>query len=198
MPQRKMAAEARWEFRVWAANLVSVRRELERVGTVPGTTASEETYLVSRATDRSDAKVREGKLDLKVLLREEQELEQWTPLLKAEFPLAAALIRDQFFPPLAIDAPPLSKAEYSLDDFLGVVRAEPKIQIVNVLKERLKFDVLSCAAEFAAVKINGIARHTVAVESERPAQLRKLIARLGIGPLGNTSYIREIKHLAPE
>ena len=192
-----MTPEDRWEFRAWDANLVSIRRELERLGTVMEATTSEEIYLVARATDLCDAKVRAGKLDLKVLLRAEQGLEQWSPVLKAEFPLTRALIRDQFFPRLDIDAPPLSRAEYALDEFLGVVRAEPKIQIVNVLKERLKFDVLSCAAEFAAVKIDGIARHTIAVESEQPAAVSKLIATLGIGQLGNTSYVREIKRLVP-
>ena len=60
----------------------------------PKTTESEETYIVSKATDKCNAKIRAALMDIKVLVAEDRGLEQWKPVLKAGFPLESSVIAD--------------------------------------------------------------------------------------------------------
>ena len=184
-----------WEFRIWAQDLTQVRREFERIAIPQRPEITPEIYLLSQTTDRCSAKMRSGTLDLKVLLEERDGLERWAPLFKAAFPLSRAVIADQLFPALALDPPTLSKSEYSLVEFLEVIRMEPKITIANVHKERHQFGLETCLAEFAAVLINGTSRHTVAIESTDPDAVLELAVKLAIRDRPNTSYVRELKRL---
>ena len=158
----------RYEFRVWAETLAPIREQLERLAS-PKETVSQETYLVSAITDRCNAKIRANVMDIKVLVAEDRGLEQWNPILKAAFPLESSVVATQVFPSLELPPPVLAKSEYTLDEFLGdVMRAEPKISIVEVSKTRYQFGIGVCAAEYAQITLNGIPRDTVAVESVDP------------------------------
>ena len=182
----------RYEFRVWAETLTPIREKLERLAS-PKETVSQETYLVSATTDKCNAKIRAALMDSKVLVAEDRGLEQWKPVLKAGFPLESSAIATQVFPSLELPPPVLAKCEYTLDEFLGdVMGAEPRITIVDVSKTRYQFSIGVCAAEYAQIKLNGVPRDTVAVESVDPDAVLKLVGDLGISG-ANTSYIREIK-----
>jgi exopolyphosphatase / guanosine-5'-triphosphate,3'-diphosphate pyrophosphatase len=182
----------RYEFRVWADTLAPVRGRLERLAS-PKETISQETYLVSATTDKCNAKIRADLMDIKLLVAEDRGLEQWNPILKAAFPLESSVVATQVFTSLELPPPVLAKSEYTLDEFLGdVMRAEPKITIVNVSKTRYQFGIGVCAAEYAQITLNGIPRETVAVESVEPDAVLKLVGELGIRE-ANSSYIREIK-----
>src|SRR5271165_6926322 len=110
----------RYEFRIWAETLTPIRERLERLAS-PKETVSQETYLVSATTDKCNAKIRADLMDIKVLVAEDRGLEQWNPTLKAGFPLDAATIVRQVFPSLQLDAPKLSRSQYSFDEFLSEV-----------------------------------------------------------------------------
>ena len=56
----------------------------------PKTTERQETYLVSRATEKCNAKIRAALMDTKVLVNEDRGLEQWKPVFKAGFPLESS------------------------------------------------------------------------------------------------------------
>ncbi len=186
--------EPRYEFRIWAEKLTPVREQLQALSD-PREMVSRETYLISPATDRCNAKIRAGLMDIKVLVAEDRGLEQWKPVLKQEFPLTRAAISYQVFPSLEIASPPLGKAEYSMEDFLEqVIRPEPRIAIVEVSKARYQFGIGVCSAEYAAVTINGVPRDTVAVESVDPDAVLQLVQKLGISGT-NVSYIREIERV---
>lgn len=79
---------------------------------------SRETYLTTRGTDRCNAKIRTGLIDIKILLAEHRGLEQCQPVLKAVFPLDRTVIAGQVFTRLEIRAPQLAKARYEIDEFL--------------------------------------------------------------------------------
>jgi exopolyphosphatase/guanosine-5'-triphosphate,3'-diphosphate pyrophosphatase len=182
----------RYEFRVWADTLAPIRERLERLAS-PKQTVSQETYLVSNRTDNCNAKIRAALMDIKVLVAEDRGLEQWKPILKAEFPLESSVIATQVFPSLELPPPVLAKSEYSLDEFLGdVIRAEPGITVVDVSKTRYQFSIGVSAAEYAQITLNGVPRDTVAVESVDPDAVLKLVGDLGVSRT-NISYIREIK-----
>jgi exopolyphosphatase / guanosine-5'-triphosphate,3'-diphosphate pyrophosphatase len=184
----------RYEFRIWADKLTPVREQLQTLAE-PREMVSRETYLISSATDRCNAKIRAGLMDIKVLVAEDRGLEQWKPVLKEGFPLTRAAISDQVFPSLEVASPSLAKAEYSLEDFFEqVIRPQPGIAIVEVSKTRYQFGIGVCSAEYAAVTINGAPRDTVAVESIDPDAVLQLVNKLGINET-NISYIREIKRI---
>ena len=186
----------RYEFRVWAGTLASVH---ERLGLMaqPRTAESEETYLISSATDKCNAKIRAALMDIKVLVAEDRGLEQWKPILKGRFPLESSVIATQVFPSLELRPPALPKSAYELDEFLDhVVRADARLAIVSVRKTRYQFSIGigACAAEYAQIMFNGVPRDTVAIESVDPDAVLQLVRELGIDE-PNTSYIREIKRV---
>lgn len=184
----------RYEFRVWGDKLVAVRERLELLAQ-PKVTDSEETYIVSAATEKCNAKIRAALMDIKVLVAVSRGLEQWKPIMKGEFPLQKSMIVDQVFPSLEVAAPTLSKSSYELKEFLDeVIRPHPKLKIAEVRKTRYQFKIGECAAEYAQVTINGRPRDTAAVESVNPDAVLQLVHDLGIAD-ANTSYIREIKHV---
>ena len=84
-----MTVNARWEWRVFGADAdVPGARLGSR--TPDSVELSDEVYVLSRASDAS-VKIRDGRLDAKRLLQIDGDgLEQWTPVLKASFPLSAA------------------------------------------------------------------------------------------------------------
>jgi exopolyphosphatase / guanosine-5'-triphosphate,3'-diphosphate pyrophosphatase len=184
----------RYEFRVWAGTLASVH---ERLGLMaqPKTAESEETYLISEATDKCNAKIRGALMDIKVLVAEDRGLEQWKPILKAGFPLESSVVATQVFASLEFPPPLLPKSAYEMDEFLDLVaRTDGRLAIVGVRKTRYRFSIGSCAVEYAQVMINGVPRDTGAVESVDPDAVLQLARELSI-PEPNTSYIREIKQV---
>jgi exopolyphosphatase / guanosine-5'-triphosphate,3'-diphosphate pyrophosphatase len=183
----------RFEFRVWGDAFEPVHEQLRLLGQSKAA-ESEEVYLISAATDRCNAKIRAGLMDIKVLVAENRGLEQWRPILKTGFPLERAVIAGQVFPSLELAPPALDRAALDLDEFLGVVQAAGKTAIVKVQKVRHQFRIGACSAEYSQIKINDVPRDTVAVESTDPDAVLGLVKELGIGDT-NTSYIREIKHV---
>ncbi len=157
-----------------------IRERLERLAS-PKKTVSQETYLVSATTDKCNVKIRAGLMDIKLLVAEDRGLEQWSPILKAPFPLESSVVATQVFPSLELPPPVLAKSEYTLDEFLGdVMRADSRITIVDVSKTRYQFSIGVCAAEYAQITLNGVPRDTVAVESVDPDAVLKLVGDLGV------------------
>ena len=170
----------RYEFRVWSESLASVDKSL-RLRAQPRTAESEETYLISSATDRCNAKIRSALMDIKVLVAEDRGLEQWKPILKGTFPLENSVIATQVFPSLELPPPALLKSVYELDEFLDhVVRTDTRLTIVGVRKTRYQFRIGACTAEYAQIMINGVPRDTVAVESVDPDAVLQLVRELGV------------------
>ena len=63
-------------------------------------------------------KVRDALMDIKVLREvDENGLEQWTPVMKAEFPIPATDV-PRVYEALREPTPTLDRAEYTLDQFL--------------------------------------------------------------------------------
>lgn len=184
----------RYEFRIWADALAPLREKLNAMAQ-PSQKSSDETYFISAETERCNAKVRDKLMDIKVLVAEDRGLEQWKPILKAEFPLPASVIAEQVFHSLQLSPPPLSKPQYSYEDFVEqAMRSNPKIRVAAVSKTRYQFNIGVCAAEYSNILINNIPRDTVAVESTDADAVLQLVAKLGINE-PNVSYIREIRRI---
>jgi len=192
-----MADSPRYEFRIWADDLGALRRRLGAAGVHQRSAEGTEIYLLSRATDCCNAKIRNGLLDVKRLLRELRGLQQWTPLLKTPFPLDAATLAT-CFSCLAGGAPPHLEAVATKDAFLREVIAPSRLLVAaEVMKRREVFTLDGCIAEFAAVSaaaLPGAVRHSIALESDDPERVLALAAELEIEAYPNRSYVQELKH----
>lgn len=188
----------RYEFRVWAANLAELKEQLERRVTSGQSrqTTSKETYMVSAATDRCNAKLRCALLDVKMLIAGDRGLEQWQPVLRAGFPLEGSVIATEVFPRLGVQVPHLLRARYSMDELVNeVVRPQAAITVAELSKSRLRFTLDPCRAEFASVIVSDAALQTVAVESTDPDAVLRLVRDLHLDGEPNISYVRQIKRI---
>lgn len=186
---------ARFEFRIWGDRLGAARDGLAAAAVRGGVKQSAETYIVSRATDAADVKIRDGLMDIKLLVESVDGLERWRPVLKTGFPLDSRAIAREVFPRLAAAPPRIDKPEWSLSEFLhDLIQPHRDLAAVDVTKTRYAFTLGACTAEFAEVKIVcGASAETVEIESPDPAALREAVNRLGLSSRPNVSYIRQLK-----
>jgi hypothetical protein len=190
------AAGPRFEFRIWAASLAEVRERLEKLSGPQPAKPSRETYIVSDATNDTNTKIRAGVMDIKVLVRTDLNLEQWNPYLKAAFPIDTALIADQIFPALRVDASELRGRLFTAEVFVDtVVRSHPHLTAVELGKVRRRYVLGGCAAEFVEVEIDGSMLHSVAVESASPRAVLDAVGELAISGYPNINYVRQIKSM---
>ena len=115
---------------------------------------SDETYLLSTESDAS-VKVRGGLMDVKELQGvDDYGLEQWKPVLKAEFPLAADDVR-RVGEALGVEVSP-GRDAYSLEALLDeVVGPSPALTAVGVHKLRRHYSVAGAMAERSEVRAEG-------------------------------------------
>ena len=183
---------ARWEWRAFGAGFGKAE---DRFGEPERVQESDEVYLVSRVTD-ANVKVRDGLLDVKELEHVDADgLEQWTPVLKAEFPVSTdqvAAVLDR----LGV-ASELSRDAYSLDELLDeVVGFSPDLLAVRVHKRRQRYTIGGCMSELTDLRTDVGDTRTVAVESEDADAVTAAVRDLGLADLTNTSFPRGLKALA--
>jgi hypothetical protein len=184
----------RFEFRSFGLCFARVVEAMRRLGPCERIRESSELYIVSVANNNT--KVRDDKMDIKVLVREEQGLEQWRPQMKGAFPMASATLRDEVFPAFGVAPPPLERPEYTLAEFVeGLVRPHPALTAVHVFKRRFGFTVEGCITEHAELWVNGAAIQTVAVESEDGAAVSRARVLLGLDGYENVNYVLAIRRI---
>jgi exopolyphosphatase/guanosine-5'-triphosphate,3'-diphosphate pyrophosphatase len=176
----------RWEWRWFGRRLGPAESRLAALIPV-GVQESDETYLLSGAGD--NVKVRDALMDIKVLREVDcNGLEQWTPVMKAGFPLPAAEVA-KVFAALRLAAPPLRRASYTLEEFIDELAVPGgRIRAISVHKRRTRYTVGGCMAELSEVVADGKPTRTVAVESEDAAAVIAAVRGLGLSGYRNTSY----------
>jgi exopolyphosphatase / guanosine-5'-triphosphate,3'-diphosphate pyrophosphatase len=187
--------QARWEWRTFGQRFGGADKLLAQRAS-SGTQDSDEIYLLGPSG--GNVKVRDGLMDIKVLRDVGiAGLEQWTPVLKAAFPLQGASLA-QVFESLGLPPPPTTAAQppCTLDALLARL-AEPGLGVraVRVHKRRSRYTIDSCMAELSEVVADGHATRTLAVESEDAAAVLRVVAALGLGGYTNTSYPRGLQAL---
>lgn len=183
----------RWEWRWFGHRFGPAESRLATL--TPGAVQeSSETYLLSGTGD--NVKVRDALMDIKVLRETRPDgLEQWTPVMKAGFPLPAAEVT-KVFAALRLDPPVLRRANYDLEQFIAEL-AVPSgcIRAIDVRKRRTRYTTGGCMAELSEVVANGKSTRTIAVESEDAAAVIAAVRSLGLGGYVNTSYPRGLAAL---
>lgn len=183
----------RWEWRSFGRHFGDAEARFASL-TPQGVQESDEVYLLSGGGD--NVKVRADLMDIKVLREVNADgLEQWTPVMKAGFPLPSADV-DRVFGALRLPVPALSRASYTFDEFVeAFARPGGAIRAVNVHKRRTRYTVGGCTAELSEVVANGRPTRTVAVESTDAAAVIRAVRELGLGGYTNTSYPRGLAAL---
>jgi exopolyphosphatase/guanosine-5'-triphosphate,3'-diphosphate pyrophosphatase len=183
----------RWEWRTFGTSFGRAEELLEGLRS-EDVEVGDELYFLSDAGD--NVKVRSDLLDIKVLRQVDRRgLEQWEPVLKANFPLdTAAVVR--MFEALREPSPALSRSTYSLDEVLADLRqARATIRVVPVHKQRVRRMVAGCRSELSDIEAGGRHTRTLAVEAEDPVAVMAVVSDLGLRERLNTSMLRGLTAL---
>ena len=184
----------RWEWRTFSEPFGEADGRFDAL-TPEREQTSDETYAVTAASEAS-AKVRDGLVDVKRLEEvSEDGLQRWRPVLKAPYPLSAeqvAVLLDA----LAVDAPPLARAEYTREQLVEeLLRPVPGLVALRVHKHRAHYTVSGCMAERSEISTEHGARRTIGIESEDPDLVRAVVRELGLDGRANVSLPRELQAL---
>jgi hypothetical protein len=187
--------EARYEYRSFAPALGSMEQRLRSAGGLPEIRDSAEVYLLSRADERYNFKIRDGRLELKVLEGRLGLLERWVPELALDFPVADAVLAETLVASLGLSAVLPPEAGRSPAALVAAVRAIPGAAAVDVLKHREGFQLDGCIAELVRVTVGGHTTRSICVEGVDPERVLELAARLELAGLPNISYLAEVRSL---
>lgn len=186
----------RFEFRAFAQQFGLAEDRMRGFGTCERIRESCETYILSAASAERNTKIRDQLMDVKVLLRRDRELEQWTVGVKAAFPLPAVQLVEQVFPAFGVPVPKPQRAQYTQSQLLeDLVRPHPQLAAARVFKRRFGFTVNGCTTEVAELLVNGACIRTAAVEAEDPDLVLDTRKWLGLGEYENVSYPLALKRI---
>ena len=192
-------SKPRFEFRTFGRDFTEAAYLMSRLsGQVPEKVwerQSTETYIVSKTNDVNNTKIRNGKMDIKTFVQSVDGLEQWNPLMKGEFPIKAEVLVNEVFPAFKVEMPKLEKDEYTLEEFMGMVKDNPNLQAVTVEKERFGYMVNDTICEVANVFINGAMVVTINSESTEVEDIKKTISDVKLEGVENINYLQAIKRI---
>ena len=156
---------------------------------------SPETYIMSRTNDINNTKIRDGKMDIKTYVQTVDGLEQWNPLMKTEFPISINFLKSDIFPAFQVEMPVFEKTEYTMDEFLAMVKKHPDLQAVSVVKERFGYMVNGTICEVGNILINGTKVITINSESTELDDIKKTMIAIGLDDVENINYLQAIKRV---
>ncbi len=192
-------SKPRFEFRSFGQDFEEAAFRMSRLSVpVPEKVwerESDEIYIMSRTNDVNNTKIRDGKMDIKTYIQTVDGLEQWNPLMKAEFPISRDVLQEEVFPAFQVDMPELAQASYSMDEFLEMIDAHADLQAVSVFKHRFGFMVNNTICEAADVLINGALVTTVNSESTEIDDIKQTISDLRLEGVENINYLQSIKRV---
>lgn len=182
----------RWEWRTFGEELQDGVAAIQQYpqGKVR---ESSEIYILSEKSN-DNTKIRDMLMDIKTLLRVNKDgLEQWTPIMKAGFPIHItdlAVVYKAFNIPM----PYFQKDEYTYEEYLNeLIKPTPELHIVEVFKKRYGYAIEDCIVEIAEVKFNGQPIKTIAVEHADPELVIQTVKKLGLDHYENINYIKAMK-----
>jgi exopolyphosphatase / guanosine-5'-triphosphate,3'-diphosphate pyrophosphatase len=194
IPTDLSSVRPRWEWRVFEAAPGLFTARIALPAARESGQPSHETYLISEASP-NNVKIRSGVLDVKVLEQTSDDgLELWRPVFKHAFPIAARELSKVWWA-WNLESPAAPRS-YTLASFRHMVGMTPELRAIEVVKTRVRFDVLGCSAERASLSIGGVLWETVAVEHENPERVARAIAALGDHPPTASNYPALLRRLA--
>jgi hypothetical protein len=192
-------SKPRFEFRTFGQNFDSATKRMARLSVpIPEKVwerHSDEIYIMSRKNDINNTKIRDGKMDIKTYVQTIDGLEQWNPLMKGEFPIAASVLEKEVFPAFMVEMPRLTKETITYEEFIDMINAHPDLQAVRVHKQRFGYMVNNTICEFGNVLINGARLVTINSESTEIEDIKKTVKDVGLEGVENINYLQAIKRV---
>lgn len=192
-------SKPRFEFRTFGQCFEKADKRMARLSVpIPEKVwerQSDEVYILSRTNDINNTKIRDGKMDIKTFVQSVDGLEQWNPLMKGEFPIAAEVLNKEVFPAFMVEMPTLTKDVYTYDEFMEMIENHPDLQAVRVHKQRFGYMVNNTLCETGNVLINGAKLKTINSESTELEDIQKTIKDVGLEGVENINYLQAIKRV---
>lgn len=156
---------------------------------------SDEIYIMSRTNDVNNTKIRDGKMDIKTHVQTVDGLEQWNPLMKAEFPIARNILEEIVFPAFQVEGPALEQDSYSFEEFMTLIYSHHDLQAVKVHKQRCAYTVNNTICEVGNILFNGAKVSTINSESTEIEDIKKTLSDIGLENIENINYLQAIKRV---
>ncbi|MEE1506901.1 MAG: hypothetical protein V1256_08120 [Candidatus Neomarinimicrobiota bacterium] len=192
-------SKPRFEFRTFGQDFIKQAKRMARLSVpIPEklwVRHSPEIYIMSRTNDINNTKIRDGKMDIKTYVQTIDDLEQWNPLTKTEFPVSVDFLKSDIFPAFQVEMPDFEKEEYTHDEFLAMVKSHPDLQAVSVVKERYGYMVNDTICEVGNVIINGAKVMSINSESTELDDIKKTMTDVGLDGFENINYLQAIKRV---
>lgn len=193
------ASKPRFEFRTFGQNFLKPAARMARlsmpVPEILWERSSDEIYILSRTNDINNTKIRNGKMDIKTYVQTVDGLEQWSPLMKAEFPIDRETLEQSVFPAFKVEIPELEQEIYSYAEFISMIDKHADLQAVKVHKQRFAYAVNNTICEIGNILINGAKVATINSESTEIEDIKKTINNLGLENVENINYLQAIKRV---
>ncbi len=184
----------RWEWRTFGEGFGDAEEKIKSYGCTREVESSE-VYILSKKSGEN-IKVRDTLMDIK-LLREvnADSLEQWFPIMKATFPIAADEMQE-VFKAAGVSVEVKLDQEMGFDEFIAeMVETNPDLKAVGVFKKRYGYMIDGATVELADLTIDGKAIRTTAVEDADPELVSTLVKKLGLNSFENISYIKAMRRM---
>jgi len=192
-------SKPRFEFRTFGQNFDAAAKRMARLSMpIPEKVwerYSDEIYILSRTNDINNTKIRDGKMDIKTYIQTVEGLEQWNPLMKGEFPIAAKVLTEEVFPAFMVEMPELTKDVITYEEFIHIIEAHPDLAAVKVHKQRFGYMVNNTICEYGEVLINGAKVVTINSESTEVSDILKTVKDCGLEGVENINYLQAIKRV---
>jgi len=184
----------RWEWRTFGTEKFGEGEAKIRQSGDANVRISGEVYILSRMS-MNNTKVRDGLMDIKTLQQvNSDKLEQWMPILKAEFPLNRETI-SKVFDAFKVEIPDLERKEYTFNQYLKeVIEACDDLVAVRVEKERHGYIIDETIVEIATVTFNDKPFRTIAIEHADPELVINTVRKFGLDGYENINYLRAMKN----
>ncbi len=188
--------QPRFEFRAFGQDFGIVEEAMRGLSPVAKYRESLEVYIMSAGNDDNNTKIRADLMDIKVLVKRDRGLEQWSPRMKGEFPMARETLQGEVFPAFGVSVPEFSRDSYTLGQYLReIIHPHPDLAAVSVFKRRYAFDVQGCIAELADVCVNGATIRTACLESTDADAILKAQEAVHLDGYENVNYLLAIKRV---
>jgi exopolyphosphatase/guanosine-5'-triphosphate,3'-diphosphate pyrophosphatase len=182
----------RWEWRTFGEKFGEAEDRI-KAHPLGNFKKSDEKYILS-ANSNDNTKIRDDLMDIKRLQEiNADKLEQWFPVMKAEFPLSREKVTELCTEYFKIPVPDLTKESYTYEEYLELMGAQPDLRVVDVHKERSIYTINMAIVEIAEAAFNGKPTRTVCVEHEDPENVMKTVRELGLADFENVNYLRAMK-----
>ena len=184
----------RWEWRTFGTSFGEATERLDRVEP-HAVNDSDEVYFVSVRSDAS-VKVRDGLMDVKHLEAVDDDgLELWLPVMKAEFPLSSADV-GSVMQALGVAVAVRPDSQYSVAELIDeVVGAHAELLAIPVHKRRVRHLIDDCMVELTEISTDAQTTGTLAIESADPARVTRTRILFGLDDQPNVCVARGLKTL---